>query len=106
MTVAETKALDADMLNFRKELTEELAQEKAPVSWAMGHVDRPGTIKHAKSPSGQAVIRFLVIGWASVQAHMDARDTDQFARTILPLREKMLPPVPGLEMKHVSFQKI
>jgi hypothetical protein len=42
MTVAETKALDADMLNFRKELTEELAQEKAPVSWAMGHVDRPG----------------------------------------------------------------
>jgi hypothetical protein len=106
MNVAETKVLDADMLNFRKTMTEELAQEKAPVSWAMGHVDRPGTIQHAKSPNGQAVVRLLVIGWPSVQAHKDAKDTDQFNRTILPLREKMLPPVPGLEMKHVSFQKI
>lgn len=106
MTAAETKALNTELLNFRTVMTEELAQEIAPRSWAMGHVDRPGTIKHTKSPTGQAVIRLLVIGWPSVQAHMDAKDTDQFERTIQPLRQKMLPPVPGLEMKHVSFQKI
>ncbi|KAJ6127056.1 hypothetical protein N7523_002668 [Penicillium sp. IBT 18751x] len=105
MTVAETKGLNTDLLNFRKAMTEELGQDKAPQSWAMGHVDRPGTIQHTKSPSGQAEIRLLVIGWASVQAHKDAKDTDQFVRSIQPLRQKMLTPIPGLEMKHVSFQK-
>ncbi|KAJ5125763.1 hypothetical protein N7448_005077 [Penicillium atrosanguineum] len=106
MTVAETKALNTDMLNFRTAMTEGIAQEIAPQSWAMGHVDRPGTIEHKESPTGQAVIRLLVIGWTSLQAHKDARETDQFVRTIQPLQQRMLPPVPGLEMKHVSFQKI
>lgn len=72
----------------------------------MGHVDRPSTIKHGKSPSGMAVLHLLAVGWESVEAHMNAKQTEQFGRSIAPIREKMLGPVPGLELKHVRFQKV
>ena len=72
----------------------------------MGHVDRPSKLDHAKSASGQAFVHFLAVGWDSVEAHMKAKETDKFTESIAPLRAKMLPPIPGLEMKHVSFQKV
>ena len=72
----------------------------------MGHVDRPSTVQHAKSPSGHAILHLLAIGWETVEAHVQAKETEQFQQAIAPIREKMLPPVPGLEIKHVSFKKV
>ncbi|KAJ5081614.1 hypothetical protein NUU61_009878 [Penicillium alfredii] len=106
MPAAETKQLFADLINFRTTLVEQLPQATGPRSWAMGHVDRPSLLQHAKSPSGQAVMHLLAVGWESVEAHKKAKETQEFVQSIAPIREKMLPPVPGLEMKHVSFQKL
>jgi hypothetical protein len=106
LSVPETKALNADLINFRTALIEELPQGEGPRSWTMGHVDRPGTVQHTKSPSGQAMIYLVAVGWESVEAHKKAKETEQFGKSIAPIRQKMLPPVPGLEMKHVSFHKI
>ncbi|KAJ5168747.1 uncharacterized protein N7482_004341 [Penicillium canariense] len=106
MSVFETRRLNADLINFRTALVEQLPQAAGPRSWAMGHVDRPSVVQHAKSPSGQAMMHFLAVGWESVEAHKKAKETEQFVAAIAPIREKMLPPVPGLEMKHVSFQKL
>ncbi|CAL5868342.1 uncharacterized protein PFLUO_LOCUS2567 [Penicillium psychrofluorescens] len=106
LTTEETKQLHSDLISFRTTLVEQLPQTVGPRSWAMGHVDRPSTIKHGKSPSGMAVLHLLAVGWESVEAHMNAKQTEQFGRSIAPIREKMLGPVPGLELKHVRFQKV
>ncbi|KAJ5173182.1 hypothetical protein N7492_005775 [Penicillium capsulatum] len=106
MSVPETKQLNADLINFRTAVVEQLPPESGPRSWAMGHIDRPSLLPHAKSPSGEAFVHLLVVGWDSVEAHKKAKESAQFVSGIAPIREKMLPPVPGLEMKHVSFQAI
>ncbi|KAJ5595042.1 uncharacterized protein N7459_001250 [Penicillium hispanicum] len=106
LTIPERKQLDGNLINFRTALMEQLPQAEAPKSWAMGHVDRPSTVPHEKSPSGDAIMHLLTVGWESVEAHMKAKQTEQFVQSIAPIREKMLSPVPGLEMKHVSFKKI
>lgn len=72
----------------------------------MGQVDRPSAVQHAKSPSGQATLYLLVVGWESIDAHEKTKETEQFASSISPIREKSLGAIPGLEVKHVSFQKI
>lgn len=72
----------------------------------MGHVDRPSLVQHTKSPSGQATLHLLVVGWESIDAHKKARETEQFVSSISPIRKKSLGAVPGLEAKHVSFHKI
>ncbi|OQE26833.1 hypothetical protein PENSTE_c005G01057 [Penicillium steckii] len=106
LTVQETRQLNADLINFRIVLVEHLPQASGPRSWAMGHVDRPSTVQHAKSPSGHAILHLLAIGWETVEAHLQAKETEQFQQAVAPIREKMLPPVPGLEIKHVSFKKV
>lgn len=100
------KDLSGDLINFRAALVEKMPQEAGPQSWAMGHVDRPSPLKHEKSPTGQAVLHYLAVGWESVETHKKAKETEQFGRSIAPIRQKMLPPVPGLEMKHVKFQGV
>ncbi|KAJ5991243.1 hypothetical protein N7522_011450 [Penicillium canescens] len=106
LSVSETKQLNTDLINFRRALVDQLPQQAGPKSWAMGHVDRPSKLPHAKSPDGKAVVYFLAVGWDSVDAHVRAKETENFAEAIRPIREKMLPPIPGLEMKHVSFQMV
>jgi hypothetical protein len=71
----------------------------------MGHVDRPGSVQHAKSPGGQAVLYLLVVGWESIDVHKKSRETEQFISSISPIREKSLGAISGLELRHVSFQK-
>lgn len=102
----QTRELNGDLIRFRAALVEQLPQEEVPLSWAMGHVDRPSPLQHGDSPTGQAVAHFLAVGWASIAAHEKARETPQFKESIAYVREKMLPPIPGLEMKHVSFKKV
>jgi hypothetical protein len=104
--VPESRQLSTDLINFRRALVEQLPQQAAPKSWAMGHVDRPSKLPHAKSPDGKAVMHFLAVGWDSVEAHVRAKETENFVEGIRPIREKMLSPIPGLEMKHVSFQMV
>ncbi|KAJ5776468.1 uncharacterized protein N7511_001479 [Penicillium nucicola] len=106
ISVPESRQLSLDMINFRRALVEQLPQQAGPKSWAMGHVDRPSKLPHPKSPDGKAVVHFFAVGWDSVDAHLRAKETENFAEAIQPLREKMLSPIPGLEMKHVSFQII
>ncbi|RHZ58527.1 uncharacterized protein CDV56_107449 [Aspergillus thermomutatus] len=102
----EHKKLNADLINFRAVLTEKLSEKSRPKSWTMAQIQRPGTFQHSKSPSGEAFVYLLAVGWESVDAHMAARETKEFAESIEPIREKMLSAVQGLEMKHVSFKKI
>ncbi|KAJ5129641.1 uncharacterized protein N7515_005680 [Penicillium bovifimosum] len=104
--VADLRELNADLNNFRTALVEQLPPSAGPRSWSMGHVDRPSKVPHERSPDGQAFMHFLAVGWDSIHAHMKAKETDEFKKSIAPLREKMLGPIPGLELKHVSFQKI
>jgi hypothetical protein len=107
LSASETRQLDADMINFRTSLVVQLPQAEGPRSWAMGHVDRPSTVQHDQSPSGRARVHLLAVGWESAEAHKKAKETKEFVNSITPIREKLLaPPVPGLEMRHVSFQKI
>lgn len=100
------KDLYRDLINFRSAVVEQLPPEAGPQSWAMGQVNRPSPLKHEQSPSGQAVLYFLAVGWESVETHMRAKETELFGRSIAPVREKMLAPVPGLEMRHVKFQLV
>lgn len=102
----EHSALNQNLIDFRTALTEKLEEGKRPVSWSMGHVDRPGGVEHTASPSGRAFVQFLAVGWESVETHMAVRETREFKETIQPIREKALSPVEGLKMKHVSFKKI
>jgi hypothetical protein len=102
----EHKKLNSDLINFRVALTEKLPEKSRPKSWTMAQVHRPGTFQHPKSPSGEAFVYLIAVGWESVDAHMAARKTKEFEESIKPIREKMLPAVQGLGMKHVSFKKI
>jgi hypothetical protein len=106
LDLADLRKLDMDLINFRTALLEQLPPSVGPRSWSMGHVDRPSKVPHEQSPNGQAFVHFLAVGWDSIDAHMKAKETEKFAESIAPLREKMLGPIPGLELKHVSFQKI
>jgi hypothetical protein len=107
LSATETRKLDADLINFRAAVVVQLPQAEGQRSWAMGHVDRPSTVEHGQSPSGRARVHLLAVGWESVEAHTNAKKTKEFVDSIAPIRVKLLaPPVPELEMKHVSFQKI
>ncbi|CAI7611964.1 unnamed protein product [Penicillium discolor] len=100
------RQINADLINFRTTLVEQLPQSAGPRSWSMGHVDRPSKLPHEKSASGQAFAHLLAVGWESMEAHLKAKETQKYIQSIAPLREKMLAPIPGLGIKHVSFQKI
>lgn len=51
-------------------------------------------------------MHFLAVGWESIDKHMAIKGTKPFTESIQPIRSKMLAPMEGLKMKHVSFQKI
>ncbi|KKZ64870.1 hypothetical protein EMCG_09247 [[Emmonsia] crescens] len=75
-----------------------------PPRWlSLGWVERPGTVEHADSPSGEAELAALVIGWESVQEHEAVMGTDAFEKAIAPVRKKMLPGLKVLEMRYVKF---
>lgn len=72
----------------------------------MGQVERPGAVEHQASSSGEAFVHFLAVGWESVEKHLTIKGSKEFMESIKPIREKMLTPVGGLKMKHVSFQRL
>lgn len=106
MTPDEHKALSQDLINFRTALTEHLPEKDQPKSWAMGQVERPGAVEHQASSSGKAFVHFLAVGWENVEKHLTMKGSKEFMESIKPIREKMLTPVGGLKMKHVSFQRL
>ncbi|RMJ25153.1 hypothetical protein PHISP_03980 [Aspergillus sp. HF37] len=106
------------LIKLRSEMLENIqvsdgeeAKKVRPRNWSMGHVDRPGTRSHPTSPSGEAFVVFLFIGWESVDAHLRARETEQFLENMKPLREMMLPtgagllPGSGWGMSHAIFRE-
>ncbi|KAJ5537407.1 hypothetical protein N7513_010593 [Penicillium frequentans] len=106
LSAPEKRQLNGDLINFRTAMIEQLPKGSGLKSWSMGEVDRPSLVQHAKSPSGQATLHLLVVGWESIDAHKKSRETEQFVSSISPIREKSLGAIPGLEVKHVSFHKI
>ncbi|EDN07202.1 predicted protein [Histoplasma mississippiense (nom. inval.)] len=74
--------------------------DPGPPRWlSIGWVERPGTVEHADSASGEAELAILVIGWESIQEHEAAIGTDEFERAIAPVRRKMFPGTKVLEMR-------
>ncbi|KAL2374175.1 hypothetical protein BDBG_05508 [Blastomyces gilchristii SLH14081] len=80
-----------------------LAKQGPPGWLSLGWVERPRTVEHADSPSGEAELTILVIGWESIQEHEAAMGTDDFEKAFAPVRAKMLPGIKVLEMRYVRF---
>ncbi|PGH13030.1 hypothetical protein AJ80_06514 [Polytolypa hystricis UAMH7299] len=78
-----------------------VAAQSVTPAWAI----EPASVPHVDSPSGTAVLKALIVGWESKEAHERARETEAFKRTIMPIREVVLKGVEGLEMRHVRFQE-
>lgn len=106
VTPDEHKEINSNLIAFRTALLEKTPENARPVTWSMGQVSRPGTVDHSNSPSGQALVHIITVGWPSIGAHMAARETQVFADAIKPVREKALPPPKGIEMRHAKLQKI
>ncbi|KAK2766280.1 hypothetical protein FQN54_007797 [Arachnomyces sp. PD_36] len=98
-------AIESDLATFRKGMLQ-LPDGKAALSFSIGWLDRPEVVKHSGSPTGAALLNCLVIGWTGVENHMEVRESVEFTEGIAKVREKMLAPVEGLEMRHVAFQAI
>lgn len=75
----------------------------AALSFSVGWLNRPEVVKHPDSPTGAALLNCLVVGWRTVENHMAARKTPEFVDGTESIREKMLPPLEGMEMRHVTF---
>lgn len=103
LELSDKSSLDTSLIDFRSALLE-LKETKPPSSLSMGWVERPSTVKHPDSESGQASLVVIVIGWDSTEDHEAARKTDAFNESISPVREKMLPAIKVLHMRHVRFQ--
>jgi hypothetical protein len=100
--------LNIDLNNFRDALVHRVQPaDIKPVSWSMGQVERPTTFDHPdNSATGKAFAYLLAVGWQSKEKHLAVRDTKEFNDTIVPLRQVALSPLKGLEMRHVTFQRI
>ena len=62
-------------------------------------------IAHPKATGGKGLGYACLIGWESVEAHMKARETEEFAKAIAPIRKSALAPLEGKSMMHVHFRK-
>ncbi|KAF7712849.1 Uncharacterized protein PECH_002574 [Penicillium ucsense] len=102
----ESRQLHADLIKLRSVMVTRLPQAEGPVSWSMGQLGRPSTVRHEQSPSGRATVHLLIVGWESVETHSRARETKEFVDVFTPVSERLLPPIPELGMKHVRFQSI
>lgn len=113
LTPDEYNAVGAALAKTRIELLENTPNPSdRPHHISMGHVDRPGIRSHPTSPSGEAFVIFIIVGWESVEAHKRARETAQFKENFPPVGEKMLPTGPGLlpgsgwGMSHAKFHEL
>ncbi len=64
------------------------------------------TIPHDASPTGQANLLAIFLGWHSKEAHLAYTDTELFKITSARFMAHMLPFASGLEMYHVSFKRL
>ncbi|EEP76164.1 predicted protein [Uncinocarpus reesii 1704] len=99
----ERTALNNDLINFRSTCLQ-LTDSKPPSAFSMGWVERPGSVPHQDSKSGRAQLIVLVVGWESREQHEEVRKTTGFGNSIAPIRERMLPAIKALQMRHVKFK--
>ena len=100
-----TNEVNGALINFRSTLLEKLPDNLKPLSWSMGHIERPAFRDHFKSSSGKSFVTIIAVGWESKDLHMQVKDTQTFTDGITPIRQRMLPPL-ATDMRHVSFKKI
>lgn len=112
LTPDEHNKLNQALVNTRIAALKEIPQEVQPRNWWMGHVDRPGKREHPTSPSGEAFVVFILVGWESVEAHKKARETEAYRRHRDEIKGRLLPtgtrllPGTGLGMTHAKFVEI
>ncbi|RAH42453.1 uncharacterized protein BO95DRAFT_370778 [Aspergillus brunneoviolaceus CBS 621.78] len=100
----EVNAVHADLIGLRAAVTERLPEGKRAVSFAMGQVERPGTMTHEQSETGEAFVVVVAAGWASVEVHLAGKETEAFQTAIGKVRARLLAPVRGLGgLKHFEF---
>lgn len=112
LTPDDHNKLNQALVNMRMDGLHDIPEEVRPRNWWMGHVDRPGKREHPTSPSGEAFVVFMLVGWESVEAHKMARETEPYKRRRDDIRGRMLPTgtglLPGSEigMTHAKFVEI
>ncbi|RJE20588.1 hypothetical protein PHISCL_07074 [Aspergillus sclerotialis] len=112
LTPDEHSRLNTSLANIRTQELTSPVDDARPLNWFMGHVDRPGIRTHPTSPSGEAFVVLMVIGWESVEAHVKVRDTEQFRGNLEGITDNLLPtgsgllPGESLGMTHVKFQEL
>ncbi|KAL4887176.1 hypothetical protein BJY04DRAFT_48913 [Aspergillus karnatakaensis] len=106
LSPSDRSKLSADLVTFRKAIVEEAEEKVRSKTFLVGQVERPGEFPSEKSESGQAFVSLLVVGWESYEQHQQAREADAFSEKIKPVRERTVPPLEKLGMKHVKFQKV
>ncbi|EAS35711.3 uncharacterized protein CIMG_01065 [Coccidioides immitis RS] len=101
----ERTSLNNNLINFRS-ICLQLRESEPPSAFLMGWVERPGSVPHQGSESGKAQLVVFVVEWESKEQHEMARKAAEFDRSIAPIREKMLPPINILQMRHVKLQPV
>ncbi|RAH85933.1 hypothetical protein BO86DRAFT_453104 [Aspergillus japonicus CBS 114.51] len=107
LTPEEINAVHADLVGLRAAVTEHLPDGKRAVSFAVGQVERPGTMTHEQSETGEAFVVVVAAGWASVEVHLAGKETEAFQDAIGKVRGRLLAPVRGLGgLKHFGFRGV
>ncbi|WEW58030.1 hypothetical protein PRK78_003497 [Emydomyces testavorans] len=101
----EKTSLNHDLIHFRSTCLQ-LKEPKPPSAFSMGWIERPGSVAHQDSKSGQAQLLVLVVGWESKEQHEQARKSEEFGKSITPIRERMLPAIKALQMRHARFTAV
>ncbi|RAL16265.1 uncharacterized protein BO97DRAFT_440069 [Aspergillus homomorphus CBS 101889] len=95
-----------DLIGLRAAMTEGLPEGQRALSFSMGQVERPGTMTHEQSETGEAFVVVVAAGWESVEAHKAGKETEGFQAAIQRVRGRMLAPVQGLALRHVAFKGV
>lgn len=106
MSAEELLELRRDLKAFRHALLETLPKELRPLSWSETSFDHPVFLSHSNSPSGSAMLHSVVVGWRNIEHHKAVGKTKEFLNAILPIRQRLLPFIEGLEMKHITFSQL
>jgi hypothetical protein len=67
------------------------------VSSVLEELDNPN------APQGKTTLLQGILGWHSIDDHMELRDTSEFKELITPVRSAVVTPVPGKGMFHVKL---
>ena len=91
---------------MKKCVTQDVAAEVQPGFYCLSTTDTFPQLDFDKSPTGKADLCVAVVGWTSMQQHLDMWKTDEFKAMIPSVRGRLLPYPQGAGMKHSHFHLI